>query len=160
MKRRSFIITGISLAVLAISPCRLETVRSQDVSGASTNAIAVPSPNLNTDGEGPDLAAAMIVWLPLDDGHGTQALDASGHGHDGTLIGNPLPVWILGVSSNALQFDGIQNEVKVADDPSLTPTNALTVVAWVKASPTTTGLILDKWSTDGSSGSYSLSLTV
>lgn len=40
----------------------------------------------------------------------------------------------------------------------LTPKDALTLVAWVKASPTTTGVILDKWGS-GPSGSYGLSLT-
>ena len=34
-------------------------------------------------------AADLIGWWPLDEGSGTTAVDASGNGNDGTLIGDP-----------------------------------------------------------------------
>jgi len=53
----------------------------------------------------------------------------------------------------------VQNYATVPDAPDLTPLNALTLSTWLKTAPSATGIILDKWKTDGSSGSYSLSMT-
>ncbi len=90
---------------------------------------------------------------------GTNVADISGNGHGDHLFGTPLPIWTKGVISNALAFDGVGNYVSVPDAPDLTPSNTLTLSAWVKASPTTTGIIVVKWMSDGQSGSYSLALT-
>ncbi|MEA3280633.1 MAG: LamG domain-containing protein, partial [Thermodesulfobacteriota bacterium] len=43
------------------------------------------------------------VWL-LDEGTGDLTVDASGNGHDGTLMGSPG--WVAGSFGNALEFDG------------------------------------------------------
>ncbi len=43
------------------------------------------------------------IWL-LDEGTGDITADASGNGHDGTLMGSPN--WVAGWSGNALEFDG------------------------------------------------------
>jgi hypothetical protein len=101
----------------------------------------------------------LVARWPLDEGQGTNVFDASGHEQDGTLEGYPLPAWIAGVSSNALDFDGLQNEVRVPHDAGLTPTNALSLLAWLRASTNVTGEILGKWSTNAVAGSYLLSLT-
>src|SRR6266481_10208168 len=68
---------------------------------------------------------------PFDEGTGTNTVDISGNANHGTLKGSPVPIWTSGVSSNALEFDGVQNEVQVPNASTLTPTNALTLVAWV-----------------------------
>jgi hypothetical protein len=103
--------------------------------------------------------SGLVGHWPLDEGTGTNTLDASGNERTGMLQGNPLPVWTGGVSSNALSFDGVQNAVVIPDDATLTPTNALSLSAWVKAQPLATGEIIAKWSTNGVGGSYMLSLT-
>ena len=50
------------------------------------------------------LAAEPLVWLPLDDGAGTTAVDASGNGYDGTVGGDA--VWVDGKYGGGLQFSG------------------------------------------------------
>jgi len=114
---------------------------------------------------------AGLVWLgisvaqqpvghwPLDEGAGTNTVDVSGNHATGTLVGAALPVWTSGVSSNALVFDGLQNEVVVPDAPALSPTNALTVMAWVRAATNLTSDVLGKWRTNELAGSYVLGLT-
>ena len=112
---------------------------------------------------------AMLVWVraqdglvgrwTFDEGGGTNTVDVTGRGNDGVLVGAPLPAWSSGVSSNALRFDGVQNEVRVADDPGLTPTNALTLAAWVKTATNMTSEVITKWSTNALAGSYILGLT-
>ncbi len=51
--------------------------------------IAIADPNL-------------ICWWTLNEGSGTNILDWSGHGHDGTVQGNAE--WVLGYDSTALHF--------------------------------------------------------
>jgi len=102
----------------------------------------------------------LIARWSFDEGAGTNTLDSSGHGFHGILEGEPLPVWTNGLSGWALTFDGEQNQVTVTNAPGLTPTNAMSVSAWVKAASGTTGEIIAKWSTNGlSEGSFILSLT-
>ncbi len=46
----------------------------------------------------------LIGWWPFEEGQGTVALDASGHGNHATLIGDPQ--WVPGYDGLALDFDG------------------------------------------------------
>jgi hypothetical protein len=48
------------------------------------------------------------AWL-LDEGTGDTTADASGNGHDGTLVGSPA--WVMGAFGNALEFDGSSTHV-------------------------------------------------
>ncbi|MBN2130392.1 MAG: hypothetical protein JW741_12890, partial [Sedimentisphaerales bacterium] len=48
----------------------------------------------------------LVGWWPLDEGSGTTAHDQSGHGNDGTFMGDPQ--WVPGVRGGALAFDGDQ----------------------------------------------------
>lgn len=46
----------------------------------------------------------LVGYWPLDDGSGTQAVDASGRGHNGTLVNSPS--WVQGiVSGKAIDFE-------------------------------------------------------
>ena len=105
----------------------------------------------------------LAGWWRFDEGSGTNVVDSSGNANTGVLEGKPpgepLPTWTSGLSSNALQFDGVQNDVRVADAVILTPINALTLVAWVRAASNVTGVVISKWTTNQSAGSYRLSLT-
>ncbi len=97
--------------------------------------------------------AALVGRWPFDEGAGTNTVDTSESGRDGALEGAPLPVWTSGIASNGLEFDGAQNEVRVPHEAGLTPSNALTVLAWVKAATNATGEIVAKWSTNAVAGS-------
>ena len=72
----------------------------------------------------------LIGWWKLDEGEGTTAFDWSGHGNDGTLIGNPQ--WAAdGMIRGALGFDGDGDYVEIGYSPELS-LNDFTVSAWVK----------------------------
>jgi hypothetical protein len=106
----------------------------------------------------PTNAPDYVCWWPFDEGSGTNTA-AIGANLPGTLIGSPPPIWTNGIYSNALAFDGVSNEVVVANDPLLSPTNALSVMAWVKTATNMTSEVVAKWSTNEVAGSYLLSLT-
>lgn len=76
-------------------------------------------------------ASAVWVWL-FNEGKGSIAKDSSGKGNDGTLKNGP--VWVDGKFSKALQFDGVDDYVDIADTDKLSGGDGkkLTVVAWFK----------------------------
>ncbi len=88
----------------------------------------------------PDIAIAdpdLMGWWKLDEGQGTTAVDWSGHGHHGTLIGNPE--WVLGHNDGALDFDG-NSYVDTGYTEDLA---TFTVCCWVKKSPCASRSIAD-----------------
>ena len=76
-------------------------------------------------------SAGLLAHWELDDGSGTTALDSSGNGHAGTLLGDPQ--WVTGViGSGALSLDGSDGLVEVGHDASFSLEAALTISTWVK----------------------------
>jgi len=65
----------------------------------------------------------------LDDGGGATAADSSGNSNTGTLFNGPA--WAAGQANGALSFDGVDDHVSIPNSPSLSPTNAMTLAAWV-----------------------------
>ena len=76
----------------------------------------------------PPVGSPVGYWK-LDDGAGTIAVDSSGNGNDGTLIGDPL--WTTGVLDGALDFDGDGDYVDCGNDPLFDITGEITVAAWL-----------------------------
>ncbi|MEW6184678.1 MAG: LamG-like jellyroll fold domain-containing protein, partial [Thermodesulfobacteriota bacterium] len=72
-----------------------------------------------------------IAHWRLDEVTGTIASDASGNGHDGTLINGPL--WSTGRITGALSFDGTNDHIIVQHNDALN-TASLTIAGWVKLS--------------------------
>jgi len=146
-------------AVFVLLPDEAGTnlVRATAVSGSnSTNvtftAVAVAPPAANVPPE-------LIAHYAFDEGTGLTAFDSTTNDLDAVLFGDPLPTWTSGVFSNALQFDGVQNQVSVADAPKLSPRDGITVSAWVKPVSTNENFTVAKWGTNGLSGSYLLWVT-
>ena len=74
----------------------------------------------------------LVAEWPFDEGGGTTAADASGHGNGGTLIGGAQ--WVPGHGNGtALTFDGSGGRVQVPRSASLEAA-AVTVSAWVRRS--------------------------
>jgi hypothetical protein len=66
----------------------------------------------------------MVAYWPMDEGTGTTTLDASGHGHTGTLVNGPQ--WWIGTG---IGFDGVDDHVDVGTFD--VAGSALTLAAWI-----------------------------
>lgn len=75
--------------------------------------------------------ADAVLIMHFDEGSGTIAKDASGHGNDGTIHG---ATWTTGISGKALSFDGVDDYVDVGTFFNL---DAFTLDAWVFIDPAT-----------------------
>jgi hypothetical protein len=71
----------------------------------------------------------LVAHWKLDEAVGTVALDSSGYGNHGILIGDPC--WVTGRVSGAILFDGDGDYVYCSNSPSFDITNQITVAAWV-----------------------------
>ncbi|MDF7823649.1 carbohydrate-binding protein, partial [Pontiellaceae bacterium B12227] len=63
----------------------------------------------------------------FDDGSGTQAADASGNGHHGTVQN---AVWVSGAESGALDFNGTSAKVSIPGSAFSSISNAVTIAFW------------------------------
>jgi len=104
-------------------------------------------------------AATLVLHLPFDDGAGsTTAADVSGSGHTGTLENmNPDNDWVSGQAGLALDFDGSNDHVSIADHVALDfATGDFSVSYWFfKRSATASfdnNYGVSKWSTGASPG--------
>jgi hypothetical protein len=74
----------------------------------------------------------LVGYWRLDETSGTVAADASGYGHDGTLMNmNPGSDWVPGHIGGALRFDGNDDEIDIPDSDLLDDTPVITVTCWV-----------------------------
>jgi hypothetical protein len=73
--------------------------------------------------------AGLIGWWKLDETQGTVAQDSSGLHHDGKLEGNAK--WAHGKRGGAIDLDGKNSFVRIADKSAFDLGNEVTVAAWV-----------------------------
>jgi hypothetical protein len=83
--------------------------------------------------------SAIANWQ-FNAGSGSSAVDSSGNGHTGTLIGNPT--WVTGIAGDALAFNG-SNQYVTVSDTSMLDGYPMTLSVWFKTTSTsgTHGLI-------------------
>ncbi len=74
----------------------------------------------------------LVAYWSFDEGAGKTATDATGNGHDGEFAG--APKWVAGKFGTALEFDGVDDHVKVEDDDGLDLTDEITLMAWFNPS--------------------------
>jgi hypothetical protein len=76
-------------------------------------------------------SAELVAHWRLDDGSGTNAVDSSGNGHDGTLLLDPQ--WVAGKYGGALEFSGTSGQrVEIEGYEGILGTQNRTAMAWVK----------------------------
>ena len=73
----------------------------------------------------------IVGWWPFDEGFGSATIDASGQGHNGTLINSPT--WTNGIISDAIYFNGAATNCVTAPQP-LTSISNLTIMLWARSS--------------------------
>jgi len=69
----------------------------------------------------------LVLALSFDDGQGDTAKDSSQYGFDASIQG---PQWVDGKFNKALEFDGVDDFVEVADAPELRLLNGATIMVW------------------------------
>ena len=74
--------------------------------------------------------SSLLGWWKLDEGQGTTAIDGSGHGNHGTLIGNPQ--WVEGYDGGALDFEYGNSDDGVAVTAFDVVGGAIALGAWIK----------------------------
>ncbi len=97
----------------------------------------------------------LVGFWDFEEGTGATVNDRSGNSNNGTLTymatGTPWTTGIVPFSGGrpggtALDFDGVDDYVQVADDDSLDPgTSDITISAWVKTSAANAQTIVDKY---------------
>ncbi|MBI9018885.1 MAG: hypothetical protein JEZ07_16665, partial [Phycisphaerae bacterium] len=100
------------------------------------------------------LAEGLVGQWKLDEGSGGVAFDTSVNNNHGTATNGP--VWTNDAKINwAMDFDGSDDYIAIADDDSLDFTGAFTVAAWVKTETATGyGYIVFKADTTTVDGYY------
>ena len=76
------------------------------------------------------LADGPVAFWRLGDAGGTTAVDATGHGYNGTYVGGVSPLASGPSNDGAAEFDGQGGHVSVPDAPALNP-KQFSIEAWV-----------------------------
>ena len=102
-------------------------IDSEEISSlftTTTSAVATPPcPTLATN-----LQTGLVGYWPFCG----NANDASGNGNHGTVNGATLTTDRFGNANSAYSFDGVNDWIEVANNPSITLTGDMTMSAWVK----------------------------
>jgi glucose/arabinose dehydrogenase len=101
------------------------SARARDAAGNTATSSVVTVTVANGTGGPSGLAAAHA----FDEGAGTTAADASGHGLTGTLTGGAT--WSVGKYGTAVNLDGGDDFVNLGNPTGLQLTGSMTVSAWI-----------------------------
>jgi hypothetical protein len=111
--------------------------------GSSTITVSVSdgdyltSTNFTLSFVAPTIRDPIAYW-PLDDTSGSSAMDASGNQHTGVAAGSPY--WMASSAVGVgLEFDGVDDQVTVANSVALQLTNTMSLAFWMKQTADTTG---------------------
>ncbi|PXF60217.1 MAG: hypothetical protein C4B59_09675 [Candidatus Methanogaster sp.] len=91
----------------------------------------------------------LVAEWHFDEGSGSVLADSSGNGNDGVIHG---ATWVEGKQGMALEFDGVDDYVKIFDDQSSDIHNEITVGAWINADAIQPDKYPDPLSKDGPGG--------
>ena len=99
----------------------------------------------------------LVGWWKLDETSGVSAADASTNTNAGTLNNFPASPWSSGLFEGALNFDGTNDSVQIADDTSMKPPQ-ISVSAWIRPyrNLTNGSAIIVSKEQPGSAGGYTL----
>jgi hypothetical protein len=75
-----------------------------------------------------DLNTGLIAHFPFDG----NANDTSGNGNNGTVYGATLTTDRFGNANSVYSFDGLNDYIDYGYSPAFSPSNAITIAAWIK----------------------------
>ncbi|MBA4387851.1 MAG: hypothetical protein C0404_07710 [Verrucomicrobia bacterium] len=114
--------SGMRIADVAVDGLSQGPIPSYTFSNVTTNHTIAASFLTASD---------LVLKLNLDDASGTNAVDTSGYGNNGTLINGP--VWAAGKNGGAVQFDGANDYLVVNNVAANTASGGCNTVAfWMK----------------------------
>ncbi len=73
------------------------------------------------------LSSGLLAWLPFSN----NAIDSSGNGNDGTIIGATTTANRFGQSNTAFSFDGISNFISLKNNNLCSATTDVSISVWV-----------------------------
>ncbi|MHC4536525.1 MAG: PA14 domain-containing protein, partial [Planctomycetota bacterium] len=73
--------------------------------------------------------ADLIGYWPFDEGKGTETIDATGNGNDGTFNGDVE--WVIGYEGDGVHFDSAGERIVVGPIDPTAGTDAMTLAAWI-----------------------------
>lgn len=76
--------------------------------------------------------SSIVGNWKMNESSGAYVVDSSGYSNNGTINGDP--VWTSGRSGNALQLDGDDDDILIADSSNLDGMSSLTVAGWFNLS--------------------------
>lgn len=117
------------------SNLKAETIFYYDNNNATYNTPPTKGLVTRVERRNAPSSAGLVAYLPLDEGNGNTTADLSLNGHTGTLTNSPL--WTTGKYGNALQFDGVNDYVEVAQPSAFAFGNGnFTISMWFKRAST------------------------
>src|SRR5438445_717669 len=120
----------VPVAAAALAACQLQD-------GRGITDPTLPSSAVMQVFTSPDTVTldAPVAYWKLDEGAGSAAADASGNGNNASLGGGSS--WTAGLTGSGVLLDGVSGQLSVPDAPSLNPSSAFSITAWVnpKAAP-------------------------
>ncbi len=99
-------------------------VSAYDAAGNESNK----SPPASATTQAHHVDSGLVGYWRFDEGSGILAIDSSGSNNSGTIIG---PAWVTGRIGHALDFDGMNDYVRIVANPALDNLNAITMAAWI-----------------------------
>lgn len=97
----------------------------------------------STDGEDKngvwDANYKAVYHMSQTPGAAGSILDSTSNNNNGDPVNSPIQT--TGKIGKAIQFDGVDQEIEILDDPSLDIPNAITLEAWVETADTAGGII-------------------
>ena len=88
--------------------------------------------------------SSLITWYKFDQSSGTTAVDSSGYGNNGTVIGGTNATWSAGKYDNAIAFSGTNTTAAYVALPGNLVDNltSMTIASWVNSSNTADAISL------------------
>jgi len=109
----------------------VDLIENGTVIATLPNAVRIATPD------------GLYAHYKFDEVRGTTAINSVSPGQDGTLINNPLR--LSGKLNGALQFNGSNSYVSVANSTDLSDVGGFTVCAWIYRTGGTDQKFISKW---------------
>lgn len=103
-----------------------------------------------------NLKSKTVGHWRLNESSGTNAVDSSGNGNDGTTINMEDADWVSGKLNNALRFDGTNEYVNCGDIANFTKCCPFSTSSWVKFTSAATQIIVSRQEVGGGKPGWSI----